>query len=686
MRVVRVGAVQALVVFGFLSSFLAAPAHADTAQDLDSGVRTVLDAAQRAADSVADSDRPSGIQTLASALVSAQSAAAQTDDPAAAVDLGRRRRRIRARLRRLVKKLEKAHAFAADPARDDQAVAKKVLQATRAGAAALQSLQGFSADVFVLTGKPRRKGGFHRPGSSAKVVFRPGLLPGGGPCSETPVVTVAPARAGRAVVDPAVEDLGDGTYRLFLGEDLGGVIVTATACGVTRTWRLFNWGPPGALRVDKPTGVAYPQALVHLRAGQEVPVLVPTLSGGPPTAFDATPALPMGVGFDPATGQLTGRPTTAAVTGRHVITASNARGSTSTTLDVQVTPALPDAFLQLADGFFAESVVADAEVPVKLARAPDGRVFYNELSTGQVRVIGADGVLRATPFASIDVQSGAERGLIGIAIAPDFATSGHVFVFASTPEGGGKPLRNRVLRLTATGDVGADQQVILDDLPIGFVHNGGDLQFGPDGKLYVSVGDTGDEANSQVSGGLGGRILRLEPDGSIPTDNPDPTSATYCLGLRNSFDLAFHPTTGGLFATENGPTANDELNLILPERNYEWGHADPESIPGFFVGAKLRDWTPVIVPTGIAWHDGAGFGPEFANNLILLAYDHSEIQRLVLSGDAFTDLDDEIVFAQFDAEQSVDNKPLDVLVQPDGSLLISTFAGIWRVDRFERRN
>ena len=151
-------------------------------------------------------------------------------------------------------------------------------------------------------------------------------------------------------------------------------------------------------------------------------------------------------------------------------------------------------------------------------------------------------------------------------------------------------------------------------------------------------------------------------------------------GLRNSFDMTFHPSTGGLFATENGPTAHDELNFIQKGKNYEWGPIDPD-FPFALRGLMLIDWTPVIVPTGLVFHPGTSFGPGYANNLFILGYDDADIRRLVMSGPAFVDIDDEIPFARFDGEAGIAHKPLDVLVLPDGSLLVSTFTAIWRISR-----
>ena len=120
---------------------------------------------------------------------------------------------------------------------------------------------------------------------------------------------------------------------------------------------------------------------------------------------------------------------------------------------------------------------------------------------------------------------------------------------------------------------------------------------------------------------------------------------------------------------------------MLKGRNYGW-EALPPNYPLNLVGPRITTWTPVIVPTGIAFHSGTGFGAEYADNLFLGAYDEAEVRRLLLSGTLLSDLDAELLFARFDDAGSVANKPLDLLVLPDGSLLVSTFSSIWRFRRF----
>lgn len=125
---------------------------------------------------------------------------------------------------------------------------------------------------------------------------------------------------------------------------------------------------------------------------------------------------------------------------------------------------------------------------------------------------------------------------MGIALAPDYETSGHLYVIGSFEAGG--RLTNRVIRYTERDGKGADPKVMIEGLPSNDYHAGGGLYFGPDGMLYVTAGDAGDPASSQDPGSLAGKILRFTPEGGIPADNPLPGSPVYALGVRNSQGLA----------------------------------------------------------------------------------------------------------------------------------------------------
>ncbi|MFN0166343.1 MAG: PQQ-dependent sugar dehydrogenase [Bryobacteraceae bacterium] len=229
-------------------------------------------------------------------------------------------------------------------------------------------------------------------------------------------------------------------------------------------------------------------------------------------------------------------------------------------------------------GFTDVLVAGGLASPTAMAIAPDGRVLVCE-QAGRLRVI-KNGVLLPAPFLSVTVDSEAERGLLGVAADPDYATNRYLYVYYTRP---GAVLRNVVSRFTANGDValpGSETPLLeLDPLnPGSSTHNGGALHFGADGKLYVAVGENAEPNNSLVFTNLLGKILRMNPDGSVPPDNPfvayaDLTGNSrliWAYGLRNPFTFAVQPGTGALFINDVGQDAWEEINVGRPGANYGW--------------------------------------------------------------------------------------------------------------------
>jgi glucose/arabinose dehydrogenase len=231
-----------------------------------------------------------------------------------------------------------------------------------------------------------------------------------------------------------------------------------------------------------------------------------------------------------------------------------------------------------------------------------------------------------------------------------------VYVFYSDADTG----LNRVVRIRAEGDAGTDVEPVIDLLPwVNGYHNGGDLAFAVDGTLFVSVGEAHEPGRAQDPDDLGGKILRIAPDGTVPEDNPTAGSPVYALGIRNSFGLCVDPTTGDLWETENGPDSFDEVNLIEPGGNHGW----PDQLgPGgepTYVDPVLA-FEDVIVPTGCAV-------TEDGSTLYFGTYG-GEIRRLTLPpGDE-----------PRDTVVATTGAVTDVARAPDGSIWVSTSDAIYR--------
>ncbi|MBA3443127.1 MAG: PQQ-dependent sugar dehydrogenase [Pyrinomonadaceae bacterium] len=235
----------------------------------------------------------------------------------------------------------------------------------------------------------------------------------------------------------------------------------------------------------------------------------------------------------------------------------------------------------LPSGFTETLVAGNLANPTAMAFAPDGRLFVCQ-QEGQLRVI-KDGQLLATPFLTVTVSAVGERGLLGLAFAPDFAASSTKYVYiyytATSPT-----IHNRVSRFRAAGDVavaGSEEVILeLDNLTGATNHNGGAMHFGEDGKLYIAVGENATAANAQTLGNLLGKMLRINGDGTLPTDNPYYTQASgrnraiWAVGLRNPFTFAFQPGTQRMFINDVGQSTWEEINDGRAGANYGWPNSE----------------------------------------------------------------------------------------------------------------
>jgi glucose/arabinose dehydrogenase/ribosomal protein L35AE/L33A len=235
----------------------------------------------------------------------------------------------------------------------------------------------------------------------------------------------------------------------------------------------------------------------------------------------------------------------------------------------------------LPAGFTQTAVATGIASGTALAVAPDGRIFVLE-QTGAVRVI-KNGVLLPTPAFTVPTVSESERGLLGITFDPAFATNNRVYVYYTVGGPSPAPAHNRISRFTLSGDVAVvGSETILMELPNTTyrIHNGGALEFGGDGKLYVAVGNDVEWNNAQDLTNPFGKILRINADGSIPTDNPfygqttGVNRAIWARGLRNPYTLDVQPGTGLMYINDVGEAAWEEINQGVAGANYGWPNGE----------------------------------------------------------------------------------------------------------------
>ena len=285
---------------------------------------------------------------------------------------------------------------------------------------------------------------------------------------------------------------------------------------------------------------------------------------------------------------------------------------TSASAEPVVGPApqnVEDVYLPRPPSYRAVPWVQGLEVPWSLVFLPDGRALVSE-RPGRIRLI-RDGALQEDPYAVLDTVEGGggffdfflklavggEGGLMGLAVHPRFPEEPYIYAMHTYrgPDG----VANRVIRLEDRGNRARFDRVIIDGIPGGLNHNGGRIAFGPDGMLYVTTGETFDAELAARLDSLGGKILRLTPEGKVPKDNPFPGSPVYSFGHRNPQGIAWHPETGDMFNSEHGPSgefglrAHDEINVIKAGGDYGWPNV---------IGAPGRE--PYIDPI-VVWKDTA---------------------------------------------------------------------------------
>jgi glucose/arabinose dehydrogenase len=309
--------------------------------------------------------------------------------------------------------------------------------------------------------------------------------------------------------------------------------------------------------------------------------------------------------------------------------------------------------------FSVETVVANLDVPWSMAFAPDGRLFVTERG-GRVRILNLATSASELALAVDGLFAQGEAGLLGLALDPVFEQNHWVYLYYTAALTGGGAV-NRVVRYREVNGRLLERVVLLDNIPGAVIHDGGRLRFGPDRLLYVTTGDANASSLAQDLASLAGKILRLNGDGTAPRDNPF-DSPIFSYGHRNPQGLDWHPASGELWASEHGPTGNDEINLIRPGANYGWPRIDgAATLPGMEAPAIF--YNPAVAPSGASYYRGQRI-PGFTNDLFVGTLRGMHLLRLRTQGGRVVAHE-----ALFDDRYG---RIRDVVSGPDGYLYVCT--------------
>jgi glucose/arabinose dehydrogenase len=320
-----------------------------------------------------------------------------------------------------------------------------------------------------------------------------------------------------------------------------------------------------------------------------------------------------------------------------------------------------------------ETVAKKLHFPWGLAFLPDGRMLVTE-RPGQLRIVEKDGTLSEPIKGVPEVFAQGQGGLLGITLDPNFTANKLIYFAFSEPGEGGAG--TAVARAKLGEDSLDDVEVIFRQKPKvgGGNHFGGRVVFAPDGKLFVTLGDRFKFDPAQDLSSHLGKIVRINPDGSVPDDNPfvgqdGKLPEIWSYGHRNAQGAAIHPDTGKLWENEFGPLGGDELNIPEAGKNYGWPvvswgkHYDGKEIPDPTTHPEFADaidhWTPVISPSGMTFYTADTF-PEWKGNLLIAGLSSQAIVRLTLDGEKVTG----------EERIAMGRRIRDVVQGPDGAVYV----------------
>lgn len=263
--------------------------------------------------------------------------------------------------------------------------------------------------------------------------------------------------------------------------------------------------------------------------------------------------------------------------------------------------------------YTTEILAENLEVPWAIDFLPDDRLIFTQRG-GKVSILDGNNFIKTV--GQVNVTQDSESGFLGIAVDPNFNSTHYLYVYYSLGD------YNRISRFKLEGDQITNETVILNNIPAAAIHDGGRLKFGPDGKLYATTGDSANPSLAQDTSSLAGKILRLNPDGTVPSDNPF-GNYVYSYRHRNPQGITWGPS-GIMYASEHGQNKNDEINIITRGGNYGWPLYEGNNTGTGYI-KPMRAYTELtLAPSGIAYYQGA---------LYVAGLRGTQLRKLTLSTD-----------------------------------------------------
>lgn len=308
-----------------------------------------------------------------------------------------------------------------------------------------------------------------------------------------------------------------------------------------------------------------------------------------------------------------------------------------------------------------EVIAERLSIPWAIDISQEGKIYFTE-RPGRIRVV-ENGKLNPEPLITLGSPfiSQGEGGLMGIALDPNFSQNHYIYVMHTYMEV--NQMYNRVIRLVENNNKASIDKIILDKIPGGRIHNGGRIKIGPDKKLYITTGDAGNSNLAQDSESTAGKILRINLDGSIPSDNPISGSPVYSLGHRNPQGIAWN-SKNILYSSEHGQSAHDEINIIEPGANYGWPlvQGDEDLTDLHLKKPLIHSGEETWAPSGIAFiNQGAR-----KDNLLVATLRGQKLLVMSFNGSGTKATNVEVLF-----ENSY-GRLREVVVGKDGAIYLST--------------